>query len=489
MPTIYSALKFNKGMTPKVYDKDSATRIEHFDTITEVLRPFRTLNPDTNNTGQAMSVLALKKFAMLDDRLYAVGQDASTPANGATYRWDTTNFDWRDKWGFGVASTTNDMLFTHKGVLFGLRNSRYLYSMTTGQVFTDVQDLSAFANGFCDAIIHSKDGCAYFATDNKIHKLSTSADGTAGTGYSLALTLPNSNFFVRSLAEQGNYINIAGYDIKTGQSWSLIWDRDTSVVDLTESIHLGSEKVYHNATLNGQTFFVQLREDMSNSPYVEKPVLVIKYMNGNLAETLYEFPVSTFDPAKMGGKYVASNRLYFSALVKFDGEESARHVLFCLDYKGRLTIAQNMSGNAGTARVSGVFQQGESFWVCAGADGSWSTATTYATTAYFETNDIRSDNLSENIAFETAFISCEPLPSGATVTLLGRINEQTTFTTIKTFSTDGHMKLKCSALEAVNALNGLSDARQVRLRLESSGGAVINGFQAIFTNKPDKGNG
>jgi hypothetical protein len=487
MPTTYSALKFDKGMTPKVFTKDSATRIEHFDTITEVLRPFRTLvasNVDSTTPATAK----LTNFEVYNGDIYAVGVDYTTPTYGALYKW-TTAYSWQYMYSMGSASVPSAMLQAHSSYLFGLRNGTHLYRYDPAGNTYSLSFYEIAYSYFADAITHSKDGIMYFATDNKISKVTS--DGATG---SLALTLPNANFRITSICEAGNFINIIGYDLKSGESSSLIWDRDTSVVDLTESYGLGRDFAIHNATLLGTTFFVQVRTNTVNSSFAEKQVLIIKYLNGNTVDTLYEFPVSSLSITStvnnmIGAKYQSLDRLYFTAKVQFDGDSAERNVCFALDYKGRLTLAQNVTINTGTNPVTGILRDGEAFWFGAGTDGAWHTTSGYTTTSAFETNDIRSDNLGLNIQLVEAYITCESLPSGSSIVLKARKNAETTFTTLKTFDTDGNTKLKLTGLDAVNALNGLDSARNVRFRLESTGGAVITGFQATFKDVPDTGNG
>jgi hypothetical protein len=489
MPT-YSALKFDKGMTPKVFTKDSATRIEHFDTITEVLRPFRTLVASSNNQGVATTALGLIGFEILNDTIYAVGKEHTSGVCGAIYKWDTSAFEWQSEQSLTATNVAQSMLQAHGNYLFGIQSSRYLYRFSPPTTFSlTFYDCGTIVNGFAEAITHSKDGIMYFATDNKIHKVTS--DGATG---SLALTLPNANFRVTSLCEQGNFVNIVGYDVKSGQSSSLIWDRDTSVVDLTESYALGRDFAIHNATLLGTTFFVQVRINTTNSSFSEKQVLIIKYLNGNTVDTLYEFPVSSLSIVStvnnmVGAKYQSLDRLYFTAKVQFDGDSAERNICFALDHKGRLTIAQNVTINTGTNPVTGILRDGEAFWFGAGTDGAWNTTSTYATTSAFETNDIRSDNLGLNIQLVEAYITCESLPASSSIILKARKNAETTFTTLKTYDTDGHTKLKLTAQEAVNGLVGLDSARNVRFRIESTGGAVITGFQSTFKDVPDTGNG
>jgi hypothetical protein len=143
----------------------------------------------------------------------------------------------------------------------------------------------------------------------------------------------------------------------------------------------------------------------------------------------------------IGGKYQATDRLYFSGLVKFVGESAARNIIFCIDYKGRLTIAQNVSIDSGTNTVAGIIRDGESFWIGAGSDGAWNTtgsnphvAADYDTVSSFETNDIRAKDLSMNLNFVGGTITCEPLIASAQILVKMRKNEETTFTTVATLT-------------------------------------------------------
>lgn len=489
MPQVtYQALQFDKGMTPKLFTPNSATRIEHFDTITEVLRPFRTLISSPHNQGGGVTIgqIGLIGFDVANDIIYGVGMDWSTGVTGAIYKWDTSGFQWTNKVSFGGTLVPTSMLQSHAGFLFGLQNSRYLYKYniaTDSIVSMTFYDTGAvFTNGFADAITHSKDGKMYFATDNKIHYVLS--DGTSPT---LGLTLPNANFRVTSLSEQGNYINIVGYDVKSGESSSLLWDRDTSVVDLTESYGLGRDTVIHNACLLGTTFTVQVRSDSSNSSFQEKPVIVIKWLNGAKFDTLSEFPVASISVPNLmiGAKYQSLDRFYFTAKVQFIGESAARNVCFCLDYKGRLTIAQNVDINTGTNAVSGVLRNGEAFWFGAGSDGAWNTTTTYTTISSYETNDIRATDLGMNLDFKKATLTCEPLPASGQILVKMRKNEETTFTTVATLTGTNTAKFSLTEMKVKNALVGLDKAKQVRIRLESTVGAVITGFQAIFNEVAD----
>ena len=481
--------KLNQGIQPNLYE-DGFARIEHFDVVSGQARPHKgvSLSTTIGLSGASTATLAFLKFESIAGTIYGVGVDNSTPTQGAIYSWDATN-EWGTKQSFGLASVPNALFFQHKGTFYGLRNSRYIYSIVPGGAYDDeitggdLTSVSSFADGF----VHSKDGVAYFATDNKIHKLLAT-----DSSYALALTLPNTNFVITSICEAGNFVNIVGYDSNTNISSSLLWDRDTSVTDLTQSYLLGAEVVYHNATLGGRTFFVQLRQDQDDTAFSEQPVLVIKYLNGDNPEIVLELPVNSFSITSglIGGKYIANDRLYFAARVRLLGESTATNRCFVLDKNGKLSIATNLGVDTGTNLIRGVYVQGQGFWFAGGSDGSWSNGssgnTSYTTTSIIETTKIRSDDLSKNVSFKGAIVTCEPLPSGGQVVVAARKNSSelnvtpsASWMTLKTFTTDDDVKLGLPALVANNALS-MRNVKEFQLRVESTGGAVITGFQYAY---------
>lgn len=487
----YTATKFDKGMTPKVFTPDSATRIEHFDTITEVLRPFRTLAVGTHQGSAAdLVTIDLRKFTFLNDTLYGLGLDLTSTTQGAVYSFDGVNGYWTGKISFGTSASLTNSFISHAGAFFGVRQgaTSIIYKLTTGGAYTaSYYDSGVLCTNFADPIIHSKDGIAYFPMDNKI--ITIPSNGTSAGA--IGLTLPNANFQITSICEQGNYINIVGVDTKTLKSSSLLWDRDTSVVDLTESYDLGTDIAVLNGNLLGTTFFVQLRKDSSPTAWQENPVIVIKWLNGATPTTLYEFPVTSCATSGniIGAKYVATDRIYFTAIVKLIGESISRNVVFCLDQNGRLTIAQNADVDTNTTNLmTGVIRVGEGFWTAKGGASVGTTlnsTSTYTTISSYETNDIRSEDLGMNLNFKKAYITCEPLPASGQILVKMRKNEETTFTTVATLTGTNTAKFSLTEMKVKNALTGLDRAKQVRIRLESTVGAVITGFQAVFNEVAD----
>ena len=81
-----------------------------------------------------------------------------------------------------------------------------------------------------------------------------------------------------------------------------------------------------------------------------------------------------------------------------------------------------------------------------------------------------------------ASVHFEPLPSGATVKLYARVDSTTSWgSAIATVSTANSLRL-----DAVAAQFSVKDGKEWHFRIESLGGAVVTGFEAITKPKQDK---
>ena len=491
-PIVYSISDFRQTMQPNIY-KDGVARIEHFDTITGQLVPHRALVLSTATLFTVSSVTAdvISKFINVAGTLYCLCVDDSSPATTHGIGiWETSGFTWTGTaapGSFGSTGAAENVLIYYNDFILGLWKGTHIYSMETDGTFNGTYKALSYTVGTArDPIVHSKDNVLYIPYGNKLATLNS-----AGTLTSDALTFPT-NFQIQSIAEQEDFLNIVGHDTKTGFATSYVWDRDSSLTTLTAKYDLGTDIPHHNFCPGGIPLVIMARPNSSASPSTEKPVLVVKTLRGDKMESLHEFrceslAISTY------GKYIDGDKIYFTALVKMYGDVSAKNVLFSVDHLGRLIIEQNIGVDTGTAVITGVIRFGDGFWLGGGSDGAWNTTTTYTTVSSFTTPIIKSDDLSKSLTFIGATILCEKLPASGQILLRARVDDDITdgtdFTTIGTFTTAGNVKFVMAPDTAVNIMSTLSKAKQVQLRLESTVGAVITGFQAVFTPLADEAYG
>jgi hypothetical protein len=477
-PTTYTITDFRQTMNPNIY-KDGVARIEHFDTINGQLRQFGTLQLSTSVAyGSDIEDNALSAFAKLGTSIYALGFDSSA-SHPAIFKWRASpDNDWSGFATFGAGATATGII-VYKGDFYGLYNGTHIYKVTSGGVATPTHyDLPNYTYAALP-IVHSKNNLAYFFCDNLVY----SFDGTTAT---LALTLPT-NFRITSGSEDGDFLLIVGYDTD-GKATAYLWDRDSSLETLTAKYDLGYDVPYHSARIGATTFVVSVRQDSTNSPVTDKSVLVVRARIGDRMQIVYEYQAPTLALA-FDGRHWTSDMLYFSAYAKFQGDASAKNVIMALDYNGIVSVAQNVGVNAATSNpplMTGVYREGDGWWIGGRTDGSWNTVNSYTTTSSFETTKIRSDIFSTNLNFRGLSVTCEPLGSGAQILVAMRKNQETTWTTVQTFTTQNAIKFTSNYTQVLSALAGLDRAKEVQIRLEATGGAVITGFQAVFDPVSDE---
>lgn len=478
-PVILDIKDFRQTMQPNLY-KLGLARIEHFDNVTGQARQrkYMGVTDATISTASAITADLPFKFAIGPSGLpYLLCKTTDGGTGPFIAKWETGGYTWTGSGApgsFGSAVTPLSFIYYPAVSLFvGALTTGYLFSMNTGGSYSGTyKSLSGATTTFgADPLIHSKDGNLYIPADNVLYVL------TSGAAISAGLTLPT-GFRITSIAEQEDYINIVGYNTDTGVATCYMWDRDSSLATVTAKFDLFYDLPIANFCPGGIPIVVCIRGLVSNSPFSEKPMLVIKTPVGDRMKPIYEFRLESFGhtPSSSGvfTKWVTEDKLFFPALVKLKGDSAAKNVIFSIDADGQIQIALNMGIDTGTNYMSGVMKQAESFWVCAGSDGAWNTKTDYDATASIETSKLRNDDSRINLQFRGAIIECEPLPSGATITLKARADEESAFATIATFTTANKVKFDINEMTAKNAYNAnkagdsrLDNAKYVQFRLEA----------------------
>ena len=468
---------FNVGMNPNIYG-DGISRMEHFAVGTEQARPYRELIASDLTHGD-VQIKNMKKFARgTNSVIYGLSDEVGGTNNARPLmsKWDDSNYRWNGFQAFNETASYAWLLFWYQGYLFGLWKGTHLWRMTTSGTLAGTHAARTYTY-YSNAIVHSKDTYAYFGTDNILNRFD-------GTTISTGLTLPT-NFRITSIAEQGEYINVVGFDTQTLKATSYLWDRDSSLSTTTDKYELQQEYPYLNGTLGGVHFIVTLQASRVNfsSNAFFKPRLMIRYLNGSYAKLKDEYLFSAISLFE-GSQYIDGDKIYFPASVIFNGESATHYVIFQLDEKGQLTIVQNLGINDSSGTVStlyDVLRDGDGFFVAGNVDGAWNTTTAFSTTSgqvpFLETCKYRSEDMTESLDFLGATVRFEALPSGASVVLKTRADEATAWTTIATWDTDN---ATVGSINKQGCTNGISRSKDRQFRIESLGGAVITGFQADF---------
>jgi len=368
---------------------------------------------------------------------------------------------------------------------------------------TQALTFSTISNGF----VHPKDKILYFGYQTGsgatyIGKIASNATPFAGLS-TTALQLP-SQYQVTSLSYWNNYLTIACSSTASGNgvnsSVVFLWDRDTSLATVSESIPWGGGKLVALNNLNGVLVGVSSQSAATTSSVQDSDSVFIKTWNGGSEpivekEIIAQHTIATLAPSVLvhpNVNFICRNRLYFSVdIIPTDGS-TATYGLWSVGRgeSGRfVTTVERMATNTGTetgvlaAAIAGDFVSiahtavGTLTYTINGA----TSTTTYGATSVIEScvnpnmkleYRLKKKKLMKNIA------TFSPLVSGQSVVLKYRVDclRTTAFTTIATASTVGDTRLEMPGLSDGTAF---TDGTDFEFALQTAGGVFITGWAYV----------
>ena len=421
-------------------------------------------------TGTTYSLysLGVKSGAATAEVLYKdLTTGGSNDLDDATWSTPTNNQS-----SSGAANFDLFLYYKTAGLIIGARAGTNLWAFSpSGSAWSDSWQALTYTN-IAQGIVHSKDDIAYFPYDNKI----ASYNHTGTVWNATALTLP-SHFYVTSICEYGNYLAIACAPLNAvGKSHVFLWDRDSTLVTLSESIDWGegSLRVLHEieGSLVGASLYG------SNSTRFKDRV-VFKSSTGYGAKEFLTLQggTTTYLPI---AKQKIDNRLWFMMSISLGG--STREGVWSIgkNEEGGFSVLHERTPNGDTALTSPVFKN---FFII----GDYLFQSYVDNSAYvlFKTNDQESypTAIYETVIFNAGdasqkkdlaglAVSHEALASGAQVVVKYKVDEDSSWTTLLTSDTDDAISADISSL-ATNMPKGY---KEVHYRIESTGGAVVTGL-------------
>ncbi len=392
--------------------------------------------------------------------------------------------------GGAVKNRSANLFFLYKG---------YIYYGSAGTHISRIGDLEVSGTGatlsetyfavggvgftnLTQAIRHSKDDIMYFGLDNKVYY----KNGTAGT-ISLGVTLP-SDLIVTSLVEYGNYIMIACKPSDgVNESVSFLWDRDTSLNTVTESIPWGTGLLKIIGTVDGVPIGISIIG--TNSFDVVSPRIVIKKYVGGEPQIVHELISENSVIDLTQKKWQTNNRLFFGAKITLNG--ALRHCMFVVgkDENGEIIVVPDVNVNNDTAltgNIDGFAKFGGVWYIAYNTDGSVNRTITdgsYSGTSIYESlktpsMPIADRHLPKQISAISA--SYSKLPGVGQTLVSYRVDGSTTWETIQTDAVDNSVFMEATAEDDGTPF---AEGREPEFRLESTGGAEITEFSYRYKVK------
>jgi len=481
---------FSGGITddPRDDRKNVAQMVTNFNALTNKHRliPYRNSESgDSSASTRQNQAFCIAKLNSTTYALYGLGVSSGTGKAEVSYKALTTgaanDLD-DDSWNntsnyFSAAGTTSFNLFVYyqrTGYIYGARAGTHIwrYDPDGGDAWADSHQALTYAN-LAQGIVHSKDDVLYIPYDNKLAKNDNGSWTTA------ALTLPE-HLYITSICEYGNYLAIgcaplSGY----GNSIVYLWDRDSSSATISESIDWGEGVLKVLEEVDGELIGISLCS--SGNRFNDRVIFrvlqltkALKFKELLTTATTTQLPIF---------KQKIDNRLYFMMSTSLYG--ATREGVWSVGRTpgGPFTLFHERTPNNDTALTSGVLK---GFYIVADYlfqsyidNGTYALSKTndsasYATSIY-ETKILNEGDSSLKKDLMGASVMTEYMPANGQIVLKYKKDEETSFTTIFTNTTDSSISYSAVNIESSGAALP-KGYKEITFRIESTGGAVVTGL-------------
>lgn len=484
---------FSLGMTKdgRIPDTRYSQLLKNFDahTYRHKLVPFRDSEAGNSlpDTSKVVNFTTASVSSSL--RLYALEVVSGSSKAAIRYKTDFSGTDWTTPANNeSSAGSRDEEFFIHyKNYIYGARAGTNLWrhgDITGSPTWTDSWQSLTYTN-MAQGLVHSKDDILYIPYDNKIAKW----DNTTFTA--TALTLP-SDRIITSICEYGIFLAIGTKSSDgAGRSIVYLWERDTSLNTLYESIDWGAGNLQILEQVEGNLIGISFN---STNSFTAK--ITFRQYNDNTPTIFNELvSTATYTAGDLTlSKQKINDNLYFLLTITFNGTKHQG-----LWKVGRIapglpfSLTFDRLPNNDTALTSGTL---EGFYIVGdyvliayisssayGLSKTNDSAAFTATTSIWETTILNLGDSSATKKLLSVTAMTEALPSAGQIVVKYKKDEETSFTTIQTNTTDDSISKTSVNIESSGAI--LPQFKEITFRVESIGNAVVTGlkFKAEFIDK------
>lgn len=494
-------VRFSKGLTGS---RDSAFS-QHFDIFSDPTRliPYRSTEAEANSTSAAnLGTFDLRHFTLgKDGKMYALATSATGKPQVFVKADPTTGLWAPDTTAVGTAAVVYGTFIEWAGAWWmfsGTTNvSKYVLATDT---FTDTVATVGTITTTAQAVIGADDNM-YMFYNNKVVRVSN-----AGVVTDDVLTNLPSDMRITSATRYGSYIAIGmAYGTSataspTGVSKVFIWDMVTATT-VSDVLDWGEGALMVLGTIEGRLVGV-------SNKYLETPSgltslalgqgsMVVRMWAGANPQVMKEIVAN--QNVTLGrfirDVVVKDNKMYWVASVPFGtstSTESTYHLgIWAFGRKDvnsdfALSLDYVHEGiDASNYKIVSFGAAGAYWFINHGAAGlvhKTDDAANYTFTSVYETEVFW--NGKETARIVGVSVTTDPLPTAGQVVVKYMKDEETTFaTTIFTDGTDS--SLRRSAINVESTGMTLPAFKRLRLRVESTGGAVVTGIFFLPRLIPD----
>lgn len=478
--------QFDGGWTNDLRDKQAnkSPAVAHFDIRTRQRRltPYRDMesadsDPNTN---------FITQFLAYGTKIFGFG----TASGGATPRiWERSDFT-GNTWTAATSAGTGTRypyIFIDQGNPPNNPNA-YMWETTTPAIYnTDLTSPStpsiahpggwfSGATFFGQPCVHSKDKKLYMPYNNKLARFDSAVLLEENV-----LAIPSSQQ-IPCVSEYGNYLAIAARPIssRVDNSICYLWDRDSSLSTLSELYDLGSEAVQILDSIDGELIAISANINVTSANLF--PKVVFRRFNGLYFEKFFELECSAILSSQVIQRQKYNGKLYFNLVATINGT----------DYAGIWSIGRSAPGQPLTVTLEYVVDPTNTVTAIYGfkffndylfvsyhygsseAMSKTNDSASYTTTSFYETPIWNGEDASIKKKLLGVTLETAPLPTAGQVILKYKADGDTSWTTIFTHNTDNSISHSAINIESSGA--NLPEFKEIRFRIESTGGAEITGF-------------
>jgi len=440
------------------------------------------LGPSSTYSLHALGVVSGTARAEVLRKFLTTGGATDLDDNG----WATPS---NNQSGGGTTSFNLFVFYKKTGLIYGAQGNQYIWAFdpTGSAAWANTHnDLTSYTN-IAQGLVHSKDDILYVPYDNKIAK------NNNGSWSNTALTLP-SHLYITSICEYGNYLAIACAPLSGfGKSVVYLWDRDSSLTTLSESIDWGEGNIKVLEEIGGALVGISLSGNDSTR-FADK-ISFKSWTGGSRARLIQELEGGNATSYLLISKQKINDRVYFLMKVTLNG--SSREGVWSIGPSstaiGGFSIVHERTPNNDTAINSagtkGFFFAGDFLfigYINANGDNAVSKtndAASYTATSILETTvNPGMDRLDRphRKKLKSVGATYEALPISGQVVVKARVDGGT-FATYFTETTDSAVRTEPVGVQADGAYTN-STGTEFEFRIESTGGAVVTGLFYEYEN-------
>jgi hypothetical protein len=467
----------------------------HFDIFSnpQRLTPYRSLEADTETS---VSATDLKQYFVRDffpasasSKLYGLGQTGAGNVKILLKQDATTGLWEKPANSEGNGAVKNGCFFEFKDYAWGFQGTNQIFKWGllsgTPSITNSAATVGATITSVANGVINSL-GDAYIAYNNVIVRIAP--DTTTITDN--AKTVPT-NYKIVQLTDFGNYLAIgcspaSGY---SGKSKTFLWDY-SSTEKFQEIIDWGEGELRVQEAVEGYLVGV-IDRYLNSSAGAGKGSMIIQKWSGGVPQVVKEiFTKKLTGKSIPTSRVLRNNRLFFACKIMTNdaGTEYVEGLWSFgrknASYPWALTC-DIVCEEADTDGIEAFGASGNFFFITHSNDGSISKTNdvaTYTYTSVYESQIFNFGDPDNYKRLEEVKVSFAPITTGQSLTVKVKMDSDSAWTTVGTYSTVNEVS---NVFYNIATGSPFPSGREIKLRLESTGGLEITGFtlKATILNK------